>query len=341
MVSIELLLAGAILVSLTFYVLMGGADYGAGVWHFLAQGSHAKAQRELIAKAIGPIWEANHVWLILAITILFNAFPRAYALITTTLHIPLTLMIIGVVLRGSAFAFKSYDVEYAPIHHYWEGIFAWASIWTPVLLGITIGGISSGTLQLTGNDFSEVFLNPWLAPFPFAVGLFTLMLFAMLAAVYLTLETKNPVIQEKFRQKSLWSVLLVGALGIVVLWLSQSGAPEIQQGLETHAWGWTALIFAVVLGSLTFNFLRIRRFRLARYTAAGQVTVILWGWALAQYPFLVPPELTIYNTAAPPLVMQFLLFALLLGALLLFPSLYVLYRIFKKRQIFDPHETPE
>src|SRR5262245_55702390 len=109
MPSIDVLLAGAMMVSLTFYALMGGADFGGGVWDLFAFGPRKRAQRELIAEAIGPIWEANHVWLILVIVILFTAFPPAFAAIATALHIPLTLMLVGIVLRGSAFTFRSYD----------------------------------------------------------------------------------------------------------------------------------------------------------------------------------------------------------------------------------------
>ena len=136
---LEVMTAGIILASLTFYVLLGGADYGAGFWKLLARGPRSPAQRRLIDEAIGPIWEANHVWLILVITVLFTAFPGAFAVITTRLHIPLTLMLIGIVLRGASFAFRSYDVHKRDMHPYWERTFAIASVITPVLLGLTIG----------------------------------------------------------------------------------------------------------------------------------------------------------------------------------------------------------
>lgn len=325
---LELILAGSIVVSLIFYALTGGADFGTGVWYWLAAGPRREAQRELIAKAIAPIWEANHVWLILVITVLFTAFPKAFALIGTRLHIPLTLMLIGIVLRGSAFAFRQNDVKASRTHPFWDRIFAVSSVLTSVLLGITLGAIASG-LGTHDGSFTALFIRPWLAPFPLTVGLFALAVFAFLAAVYLTLETADPDLQEDFRRRALGSAVAVWILAILVLALSQTGAPEIRAGLAHQPWGWGVLFGAAILGLGAVYFLGIRRFSWARFCAAGQVTFILMGWALAQYPYLVEPDLTIWNAAAPPLTLRLLLVALLLGALLLFPSLYYLYRVFK------------
>src|SRR5262245_27723067 len=189
--SLEILAAGSIVVALNLYMLMGGADYGGGVWDLLASGSRARQQRDLIAHAIGPVWEANHVWLILAITVLFTAFPLAFSTITTFLHVPLLLMLIGIVFRGSAFAFRSYDLPNDRPHAMWSSVFSVSSPLTPILLGITLGSIASGRLMPSPGNFRAAFIDPWLAPFPLAVGSFALALFAFLAAVYLTLEAED------------------------------------------------------------------------------------------------------------------------------------------------------
>src|SRR4030095_15270455 len=141
--SLELLVAASMLVSLTFYALLGGADYGGGVWDLFSRGPRADDQRTLIANAIGPIWEANHVWLILVVVILFTAFPVAFATIAIALHIPLTLLLIGIVLRGSAFTFRTYDSQRDSVQQRWGSLFSIASVITPVLLGIVLGAISS------------------------------------------------------------------------------------------------------------------------------------------------------------------------------------------------------
>src|ERR687893_2196597 len=131
-------------VSLMFYALLGGADYGGGVWDLFARGRRAGAQRELVAAAIGPVWEANHVWLIFGVVVLFTAFPPAFAALSTALHIPLTLMLIGIVLRGCAFTFRHYDAEADDVQQRWGRLFGMASVVTPILLGVCIGAISTG-----------------------------------------------------------------------------------------------------------------------------------------------------------------------------------------------------
>ena len=326
-------MAGVILVSLTFYVLLAGADYGAGVWSLLAHGSRAPLQRQLIDEAIGPIWEANHVWLILVVTVLFTAFPAAFASITTRLHIPLTLLLIGVVLRGAGFAFHKYGIRQGEMRPHLVGIFAVASVITPVLLGITIGAIASGGLGENDRSFLATFVWPWLAPFPLAVGLLTLVLFAFLAAVYLAREATDKQLKEDFRRRALLSGVLVGILGCVVLGLA-TRAPQIRHELTRSVWGWSLIFVTTVFASAAIFALWRRHFSLARLCAAGEAVLILWGWAFAQFPFLVVPNITISNAAASPLTLKLLLVAILAGGVVLFPSLYYLFRVFKGRTLF-------
>ena len=333
MLSTEVLLAGAMMVSLTFYALLGGADFGGGVWDLFASGPRKRAQRELIAEAIGPIWEANHVWLILVVVLLFTVFPPAFAAVATTLHIPLTLMLIGVVLRGSAFTFRSYDKKTDDVQRRWGRIFSMTSLITPVLLGVTVGAISSGRIPSEYSDFAAAFVSPWLAPFPFAVGFFALALFAFLAAVYLTVETRDEALREDFRLRALASAAAVGVMALAVFLLSANGAPVIRERLSQSCqscwWTWPLQIATAVFAIGAIRALWTRRFRMARFCAAAQVTLILWGWGAAQYPYLVAPDLTIYNSAAPAITLRLVWWALLAGSVLLFPSFYYLFRVFK------------
>ena len=330
---LEVMTAGIILASLTFYVLLGGADYGAGFWKLLARGPRSPAQRRLIDEAIGPIWEANHVWLILVITVLFTAFPAAFAVITTRLHIPLTLMLIGIVLRGAGFAFRGHDVPKHVMRPYWERTFAIASVITPVLLGLTIGTVASGELRENDRNLLSVFVWPWLAPFPLAVGLFALALFVFLAAVYLTREAKETELREDFRRRALVAAVMVALLAAVVGALSARGAPQIWRELTRTVWGLSLLLVTAVVAGGAILALSKRRFLLAQICAAGEAVLILWGWAFAQFPFLVIPNITISNAAASPLTLRLLLLAILVGGVVLFPSLYYLFRIFKARSL--------
>ena len=332
--SLEVLLAGVMLVSLTFYALLGGADYGGGVWDLFSRGPRAQGQRALIAQAIGPIWEANHVWLILVVVILFTAFPLAFATIATALHIPLTLLLVGIVLRGSAFTFRTYDSQRDSVQRRWSRVFSMASIITPVLLGIIVGAIASGRIRLEDRTLASVFVRPWLAPFPFAVGFFALSLFAFLAAVFLTLETRDAELQEDFRRRALISGLAVGVLALIVFLLSGVYAPNIRAGIGASPWSVPLHLATAVCAVGAFASLWRRKYSLARFCGAAQVTLILWGWAVAQFPYMVEPDITIQSAAAPRETLRLLVVALGAGALVLFPSFFYLFRVFKGQTAF-------
>ncbi|MGH7258851.1 MAG: cytochrome d ubiquinol oxidase subunit II [Nitrospiraceae bacterium] len=340
--SLELMLAATILISLIFYVLTAGADFGAGVWTLFAAGERSRRQHQaLIDRAIAPIWEANHVWLILVVTILFAAFPKAFALISTTLHIPLTLMLVGIVLRGSAFAFRTHDVEAHrnqndPAQVFWMRVFGGSSVLTPLMLGLTIGTIAAGHLSMKPQSFYGSYVQPWLGPFPMTVGVFALVLFMYLAVVYLLLETSDATLQEDLRRRSLVTWLVVTVVGLVVFIASKRGAPEIYDGL-VHAIAGQLTLLATFAASLASGISLLRRwYAAARVCTAFQVILILLGWAWSQYPYLVVPDLTVSDAAAPAPILELLLWSLVIGALLLFPSLYYLYRIFKAHTFTTP-----
>lgn len=330
MLTIEVLLAGVMMAALTFYALSGGADYGGGVWDLLAWGPRRRAQRELIAAAIAPIWEANHVWLIIVIVILFTAFPPAFAAIATALHIPLTLMLIGIVLRGAAFTFRSYDQQTDNVQRRWGRVFSIASLVTPILLGVVVGAIAAGGIRLERGFVRTGFVQSWLAPFPLAVGCFALALFAFLAAVYLTVEARETALREDFRARALAAAVVVGLLALVVFLLAGTGAPLIRARLSQSWWTWPLQIATAIGAVSTFYALWARRWQWARASAAAQVALILWGWGAAQFPHLVVPDLTIYNAAGATRTLRLVAGVLLAGALLLFPSFYYLFRVFKR-----------
>jgi cytochrome d ubiquinol oxidase subunit II len=338
-------LAGIILVALTAYVLLGGADFGGGVWDLLASGPRKSRQRDLIAHAIGPVWEANHVWLILAVVLLFTCFPPAFARIAIALHVPLTLVLIGIVLRGSAFTFRSYGGERQAAAH-WGRIFAVASLVTPVLLGVAVGAVASGAVGEGGRGTGEgyggfyaAYVAPWLTPFAFAVGLFALACFAFLAAVYLTLEARDRELQEDFRVRAIGAGVMVFVTAVLGLALSQQ-APLVGRGLTASSWAVALHVLTGCAAVTAFWALWTRRYRIARLAAATQVAVILWGWGLAQYPYLLPPDLTIAAAAAPRVTLELALGAVGVGAIVLFPSLYYLLRVFKSPTSAPPTSPP-
>ena len=325
------LLAGVLVLSLNAYVVMGGADYGGGVWDLLASGPRRREQRSTVADAIGPIWEANHVWLILVVVLVFSCFPPAFARLAIVLHVPLSLMLIGVVLRGAAFTFRTYDSKRDAVQHRWGTTFAIASTVTPVLLGVCIGAVASGGVGAAdlSQGFRRALLAPWLTPFALGVGLFTLVLFAFLAAVYLTLETVDEPLREDFRARALWSGVAVGVAALLVLVLANEEAPGLRRALLGGAWG--ALLHGATAAAAVAALLALwtRRYPLARAAAIVQVSCILWGWAWAQFPYLLPGRLTIAAAAAPPITLELTLIGVAAGFLILLPSLWYLFHIFK------------
>ncbi len=328
----DLLLAGVIAVALVLYTLTAGADFGGGVWALFARGPRAEDERRVIGRAIAPIWEANHVWLILVIVLLFVGFPGAFAAITTALHIPLTLMLIGVVLRGSAFTFNAYDPEQGEGARRWSQVFAVSSLLTPVALGVTLGAVSGGFSPDPATGLVRTdFVSQWLAPYPFAVGLFTLALFVFLAAVYLVDEAEDAELKALFRRRALISGGLCGATALVAYIAAAGGAPEIREGLQASPWA-LPLHLATGLAALTaLGALATARDRLAKLAAMAQGALIVGGWCFAQYPYIAVPGYTIAGEAAPADALWPVLIALALGAILLVPTLIYLFVVFKVR----------
>lgn len=334
--------AGLVVVALTGYALTGGADFGGGVWDLLATGPRADAQRRLIADSIAPIWEANHVWLIVVVVMLFTGFPAAFGTITTILHVPLTILLVGIVLRGSAFVFRSYGPPRPSMVRRWSRVFSVASVVSPVCLGAVIGALSSGAVgtvarQVGQGSFAAVYVSPWLAAFPILVGLLALALFAMLAAVYLTLEADTDDLREDFRRRAIGSAIGVGVLAGATLLVARGSAPLVAGGVAGSSWSWVLHLMTAVAALTVFAALWRRRYRVARVAAGAQVTFILWGWALSQYPYVVPSALTIRQAAAPRETLVLLVIGLVVGAAILIPSLRFLYRTFTPLEDVPTH----
>jgi cytochrome d ubiquinol oxidase subunit II len=306
-------LALAMLGSLILYALLGGADFGGGVWDLFAFGPNAPEQRRSIERAIAPVWEANHVWLILVIVVLFTAFPPAFAEVSIALHVPLTLMLLGIVFRGSAFVFRHYGGGGESAELRWGRVFAVSSAATPIFLGMVMGAITSGA--------------HWMSAFSLLVGCFTLALFASLAAVYLT----NEDLAEDFRRRAIVAGIAVAVFALAAGIAASAGTERFLSRLVGSWWSWPLQIATGLSAVTAFAALILRRYRLARMAAIAQVSLILVGWGAAQYPVLVAPALTIERAAAPEATQKLLLAALVIGSVLLFPSLYWLLRIFKSR----------
>ena len=335
----DVLLSIVMLLALVLYSLLGGADYGAGFLDLTCSAARKAQQRALIASAMQPVWETNHVWLVLIIVLMFSGFPAAFSAIGARLPGLLLLVLLGIVLRGSSFVFRAYFAGDARTQLYWGRVFSISSSLTPFFLGMVIGAISDGSAAASVRSRASWFGVAWLAFFPLSVGLLSLSLFAYLAATYLTVEAPDGELQDDFRRRALISGGVSVFAAILTYVLAGSYAPGIREGLASSALSGAAELGAVFSAFFAFRNLVLRRYRRARVAAAAQVGLIVIGWAAAQYPYLFRPDLTIFNSAAPANVLWDLLLACGAGGLLLFPSLYLLFRVFKRRDTGSRFES--
>lgn len=325
--SWEIVIGGMLVAFLVVYALTGGADFGAGVWDLFAGGPHAEKQRTLIAKAMGPIWEANHVWLIAIIVVLFINFPKAFAQMATALHIPLTIMLLGIVMRGSAFVFRDYDDP--ALRLTWSRFFSISSIVTPVMLGLVLAAVSSGHLRFDDmGRFSGGYWQDWLSWFTVSFGFLTLAVFAFLAATYLTTRTDHQALQELFRKRALIAGGCVLLLAWAAYFAAAAQAPDFLRRFSAHQAWLPFQIFMAVIGAAVFGLLWTRRYRWAQIAVGVQVTWMVVGWSMAQFPYIIAPHTSIFEAAAPQNVLKTTFWVFLVGSCLLVPSMVYLYRVF-------------
>jgi len=314
------------LVGLAAYAVLGGADFGAGFWQLLGgRGERDRELREHAHHAMGPVWEANHVWLIFVLVVCWTAYPVAFGSITSTLAIPLFIGGIGIILRGTAYAMRSGAASPREERRIEIG-FACSSILTPFALGAVIGGIASGRVPV-GNAEGDL-VTSWLNPTSIALGFIAIATSAYLAAVYLAADAVRvgkPELEEAFRKRALGMAVVAGAAAIVGLAVVRNDAPRIWDGLTSGS-GLVAVILSALAAAATIAFVAGRRYGPARVTAATAVGAIVAGWGLAQRPQFLP-GLTIEQAAAGRSVLIATLVALGLGALILLPSLGLLYSL--------------
>lgn len=321
---LEDLVAGYGLLGVIAYAVLGGADFGGGIWDLFASGPRRREQRVAIMHAMGPVWESNHVWLIFVIVLLFAAFPPAFAALSIALFVPFHLVLVGITLRGAAFVFRgaySSDPTVGP----WGRVFGVASIITPVLLGMCMGAVSTGGLRVAGGDVT-IESAPWLAPLSLTMGALALSLCTYLAAVYLTLETRAEL-QADFRKRALFAGTFVVGLSGLALPLIHARSPHLWDGLINLRVA--PLLLAGLVAALISGWALLQgRFRLARAAAIAQVALLLLGWGLAQHPYLIYPDVTLHQAAAAGETLAFIACAVPVGMVVLVASLWLLFRVF-------------
>ena len=330
----EVVLA-VLFVGITAYAVLGGADFGGGFWDLFAGGpERGRPQRVLIEQAIGPVWETNHVWLIFVLVVLWTCFPPAFASIMSTLYIPLTLVAVGIILRGSGFALRKL-VDPVRLQRLYGGSFALSSLVTPFFLGAVAGAIASGRVPV-GNAAGQP-VTSWLNPMGILGGTLAVCTCAYLGAVFLTADADRRGRDElcgAFRTRALVMGAVTGVVALVGIGVVRSDAPTLADQL-THR-GLPLIIVSAVAGLASMVLLWTGRFPLARIAAALAVTAVIWGWGVGQYPDLLEGTLTITEAAAPDATLTATLVSLGVGALVLIPSFVLLYTLNLRDELGEP-----
>lgn len=321
-------LAALLLVAgLTAYAVLGGADFGTGVWDLTAgRGRRGERVRALLRTCMGPVWEANHVWLIFTLVVFWTSFPEAFASVMSTMYIPLFLAAAGIILRGSSYAFRAHTGG-TRFETPTALAFGLASILTPFFLGTVVGGVASGRVPL-GNAAGDP-LTAWWNPTSVAVGILAVVTGAYLAAVFTAADARRlgeGDLAESFRSRALIAGVLAGAVALGALPVLHGDAPTLFDGL-VHGLGLVAVIASVVAGGATLWLVATHRPSLARWTGAAAVAVIAVGWAVAQHPYLLPPDVTVADAAAPDSTLWALMGAAVVFVVIVVPSLVLLYRL--------------
>jgi cytochrome d ubiquinol oxidase subunit II len=315
-----------VLIGLVLYVVLAGADFGAGFWQlFAGRGPNAQRVRDHAHESIGPVWEANHVWLIFVLTVTWTAYPSAFGSIASTLSIPLFIAAVGIILRGAAYALRAGAAsarEQRPI----DAVFSISSILTPFALGTMVGAIAARRVPV-GNATGRLFYS-WTGPVSILVGVLAVATSAYLAAVFMAADAArvgDDRLRDDFRVRALAAGVLAGAVALAGLGVLHADARPLYQRLfDSDALA--AMIVSVLAGGVTLALVWRERFEAARYTAALAVAAVIGGWALAQSPLLLP-GLTVRQAAAPHDTLVVVVVAVLGGALILFPSLALLFRL--------------
>ncbi|MBW3668679.1 MAG: cytochrome d ubiquinol oxidase subunit II [Actinobacteria bacterium] len=322
-------------VGVTLYAIFAGADFGAGAWDLLAGGGRAgQSQRRLIEHSIGPVWEANHVWLIFVLVVLWTGFPTAFAAVMSTLYVPLTVAAVGIILRGAGFAFRK-SVEDVALQRLFGMLFAASSVLTPFFLGAVAGAVASGRVPAEPVTIDP--FEPWVNPTSLLGGVLAVATCAYLAAVFLAADAdrhRHAELARRYRTNGIGAALVAGGVALAGIFVLRADAPRLFDGLTGRG---APLVGLSALGGLWSVALLVRcRYGLARVAAALAVTAVVWGWAAGQYPDLLVGELTVAEAAGSATTLRAMLASLAVGSLLFAPALVALLVVHARGRLDAP-----
>jgi cytochrome d ubiquinol oxidase subunit II len=330
--------AGVLWTGVTAYAVFAGADFGAGFWSLVAGGGvNGRRARDLADWAIGPVWEANHVWLIFVLVVLWTGFPAAFEAIFSTLFIPLSLAALGIVVRGAGFAFHK-TARRLKGRYLAERLFGLSSLLTPFFLGTVVGAIAAGRVPL-GNATGDP-VTSWVNPLSALVGALFVATSAYLSAVFLISDARRagvPDLERYFTARALGAALAAGALAVAGVLVLRADARYVYDGLMHE--GLPLVIVSALCGLAVLGLLRRPAARGARPLAVAAVVAVIWGWGVAQYPYLLPQVLTIADGGGAGATLTSVLIVFGIAVLVVVPSIALLYTL-TQRSLIEEGESP-
>lgn len=321
--------------SILLYILLGGADFGAGIIELFTSKANRDRTRKTMYDAIGPIWEANHMWLIIAIVILFVGFPKIYTTVSVYLHIPLVCMLLGIIARGTAFVFRNYDAVEDDMQKVYTPIFIYSSLITPFFLGIIAASAVSGRIDVQATDFASAYVFSWLNWFSVSVGIFTVSICGYLATIFIIGQTDNDSDRQHFTRKARRTIFIVMFCGALVFLTAYSDKIPLFNWIFGDTPGLIAIIAASLSLVLLFFTLGKNKPVLLRLLAGFQVAMILFAATYSHFPDIVMlkngDNLSLLTHQGQFKTIESLGYALLIGSLFILPALFYLIYIFHKK----------
>jgi cytochrome d ubiquinol oxidase subunit II len=316
-------------IGITAYALFGGADFGAGFWDLVAGGAEkGKRPRAVVDHSIGPVWEANHVWLIFVLVVLWTAFSEVYGSIMLTLFVPLSLAALGIVLRGSSFAFRK-EVYRTSSRRNFGAAFAISSVLVPFCMGAVAGAVASGRVPAGGTAGDP--WDSWINPTSILGGVLAVVVCAYLAAVYLVWDAKrfgDTEMTEYFRRRAIGAAIVAGVVAFAGIFVLYDDARYVFDGLTSRAL--TLVILSAICGVGSIVLLVRHNHRFARVLAIGAVASVVVAWGVAQWPYMLPTTLEVSQAAAPDPTLATVLIVFAIAAVVILPSLGLLYVLDQK-----------
>lgn len=322
--------------SILLYILLGGADFGAGIIELFTSKANQPKTRKTMYNAMGPIWEANHMWLIIAIVILFVGFPKIYTTVSIYLHIPLVCMLLGIIARGTAFVFRNYDAVKDDMQKLYTPIFMYSSLITPLFLGIIAASSVSGQIDLQASDFLSAYVFSWLSWFSVSVGIFTVSICGFLATIFIIGQTDNDDNRKHFIKKARSTIFVVMFSGALVFLAAYFEHIPLTNWIFGDTPGIIAIVAAGISLAIMFGALKRNQPILLRLLAGFQVTMILFAATYSHFPDIVllknGQNLSLLAHQGQAKAIESLGYALLIGSIFILPALVYLIYIFQVRK---------